>query len=316
MAYRILSFDGGGIRGQYVTTILRRIEEAFPGWSDAADLLAGTSIGAVLALGLAIGHKPDQLDELFRQHSPDLFQPPKARMPARIRRTIRAAYSSAPLKAILKEFCGDTRLANLARWVVIPAFKLDGGRSAGDNRCWKPVIFHNFRSGEHDYSRLTVSQVILRATATPTLFPSVEGYVDGGLVANNPSMVALAQLREAVARDKDPSVDQEVVLFSFGTGYVQRYIEQKRADWGLLQWQRYIVDLMNGGSIQLVDRQCRQLLRERYYRLCPTLPEKIEATEDGKRELLVEMAEAVDLSQTLAWLKEYWLDRQPSHIAG
>ncbi len=315
MAYRILSFDGGGIRGQFVTTILRRIEEALPGWSDAADLLAGASIGAVLALGLAIGHKPEQLDTLFRQHSPQLFKSPNPRVPVRLRRFFRAGYSTEPLKELLKRFCGDARLGELPRWVVIPSFKLDSGQSTGDDRRWKPEIFHNLRTASKDHRQLTVSQVILRATATPTLFPSMEGYVDGGLVANNPSMVALAHLNEVLATDQRQG-DHKVILFSIGTGLVQSYIEQSRNDWGYIQWQRHIVSLMNSGNIQLVDRQCQQFLKERYHRLCPALPEDIPAADKDKGDLLIDMAEAVDLSQTLAWLREHWLVHAPASSAG
>lgn len=315
MSYRILSFDGGGIRGQFVTTILRRIEEAFPGWSEAADLLAGASIGAVFALGLAIGHKPDQLDALFRQYGPHLFKPPNPRVPIRLRRLFRAGYSAEPLKELLRRFCGDARLGELSRWVVIPSFKLDSGQSAGEDRRWEPEIFHNFRTAPQDHRQLTVSQVILRATATPTLFPSIEGYVDGGLVANNPSMVALAHLNEALTTSQR-HVDNRVAMFSIGTGLVQSYIEQSRNDWGYIQWQKHIVHLMNSGSIQLVDRQCRQFLKERYHRLCPALPEDIPAADKDKRDLLIDMAEAVDLSHTLTWLRENWLVHAPAPNTG
>jgi patatin-like phospholipase/acyl hydrolase len=311
MAYRILSFDGGGIRGQFVTTILRRIEEALPGWSDAADLLAGASIGAVLALGLAIGHKPAQLDALFQHHGPQLFKPPNPRIPVRFRRFFRAGYSTEPLKELLKKFCGDAILGELTRWVVIPSFKLDSGRSTGEDRRWQPEIFHNLRTAPRDHRQLTVSQVILRATATPTLFPSMEGYVDGGLVANNPSMVALAHLNEALTKPNHQQGGHKIALFSIGTGLVQSYIERSRNDWGYIQWQRHIVHLMNSGSIQLVDRQCRQFLKERYHRLCPTLSEDIPAADKDKHDLLINVAEAVDLSQTLAWLRENWLDLTP-----
>ena len=75
MTYRILSLDGGGVRGQWATTILKRLEEALPGWTDEVDLIVGTSIGAVLALGLASGYKADQLDAMFYRYGPHLFQP-------------------------------------------------------------------------------------------------------------------------------------------------------------------------------------------------------------------------------------------------
>ena len=53
--YRILALDGDGIRGLLTITLLRRLEEAAPGWIDQIDMVAGTSTGAIIAIGLAGG---------------------------------------------------------------------------------------------------------------------------------------------------------------------------------------------------------------------------------------------------------------------
>lgn len=309
MIHRILSFDGGGIRGQWATTILRRLEEALPGWSNDAELLAGSSIGAVLALGLAIGYRPEQLDAMFQKHGPSLFQPARPRLPTWLNRAFRSGYKIEPLKSLLNDFCGDIRLGDLRRWVVIPTVKLDNEIDEPASRMWEPEIFHNLSDQANGYWEIPARQVILYATATPTFFPSTGGYVDGGIVANNPSMVALAQLQEVNGEATEPHQHQELALFSIGTGFVHRYIKNKRLNWGYVQWMSCIAELMNSGSIQLVDRQCRQFLGDRYHRLCPPLLEKFRADDKQKQQQLVEMAEAVDLSQTITWLERYWLKK-------
>ncbi len=227
-------------------------------------------------------------------------------------RAFRSSYKVEPLKSLLNDFCGDIRLGDLRRWVVIPAVKLDNEIDEPANRMWEPEIFHNIGDPENGYKEIPARQVILYATATPTYFPSTGGYVDGGIVANNPSMVALAQLQEVNGAATDPHQDHELVLFSIGTGFTHRYIKNKRLDWGYVQWMSCITDLMNSGSIQLVDRQCRQFLGDRYHRLCPPLLEKFRADDEQKQQHLVDMAEAVDLSQTITWLQKYWLEKPRS----
>jgi patatin-like phospholipase/acyl hydrolase len=311
MTYRILSLDGGGVRGQWATTILRRLEEALPGWIDEANLFAGASIGAVLALGLANGYKADQLEAMFYRYGPYLFQPSSSRIPTRLKRYFRAGYSAVPLNRLLDDFCGDARLGDLRKHVIIPAFKLDNEAANPSIRGWEPTVFHNFGSQKDAHCQIAIRQVILRATATPTIFPSVDGYVDGGIVANNPSMIALAHIQGRRCRCNGRSGAQDIVLLSIGTGYEPRHIEEERNDWGYIQWQKHLLDLITTGSMQLVDRQCRQFLGKRYRRLCPALTRKVHAFDISKLEMLIGLAESVDLSQTISWLRMYWLDHMP-----
>ena len=63
--YRILSIDGGGIRGLFTCVVLQRLEEEVPGWLDRVDLIAGTSTGGIMALGLAYGLSPTTLRNLY-----------------------------------------------------------------------------------------------------------------------------------------------------------------------------------------------------------------------------------------------------------
>src|SRR5213079_261368 len=71
--YRILSFDGGGIRGLVTLAILKRLEAQIPNLIKRADLLAGTSTGGIIALGLAAGKSVDELISLYQDNGGKIF---------------------------------------------------------------------------------------------------------------------------------------------------------------------------------------------------------------------------------------------------
>src|ERR1700690_1820718 len=71
--YRILSLDGGGIRGLYTAVLLKRLAQIVPGFTDRADLLAGTSTGGILALGLAKGISTQDLVDLYKNNGAAIF---------------------------------------------------------------------------------------------------------------------------------------------------------------------------------------------------------------------------------------------------
>jgi patatin-like phospholipase/acyl hydrolase len=306
MTYRILALDGGGVRGQFTITLLRRLSKALPDWIDQTDLFAGTSVGAVLALGLATGRKPRQMEELFRRRAPHIFRP-TSRIPLQVARFFRAGYSVAPLDRFFEDVLGDLRLQDLDKQVVVPAMRLDNGHSSGDQRSWEPVVFHNYGGNGNRHGQLLVRQVARYATATPTIFPSVDGYVDGGVYAINPSLVALTQAQAERCASNGPQETDDIVLLSIGTGRPSQYLEGKRKDWGYLRWQKHLIDLMSSGSMGLVNQQCRQLLGGRYHRLSQLFEEKICAHDTGCLDKLIDLAEGLDLTQTVAWLGTHWL---------
>lgn len=303
MTTLILSMDGGGIRAQWGATILRRLDEALPGWIDVVEIFAGASIGGIMALALANGYKADLVEEMFNRYGRKIFRPSSSIIPTKLHRYFRAGYSTDNLNRLLDEFFGNIKLGDINKRVIVPAFKLDHLEAESSQRRWRPVIFHNDACRSDNHCQTSVRQVMLFATATPTIFPSVEGYVDGGLVANNPSMLALTHLQGERYRANDQPAADSIALLSIGTGYGPQYIEEKTVDWGIIQWQKHLLDLMNGGSIQLVDQQCRLILEKGYHRLCPALTVKINANDESKLDLLKNLAEAVDLRPTISWLQ-------------
>ncbi len=306
-AYRVLSLDGGGIRGVVTATLLERLADEVPDLVAKCDILAGTSTGGIIALGLAKGLSTQETKRIYIENGHRIFDDSIWDDIVDMGRLRGAEYGNRKLRNLLKKWLGEkTRLSNLRKRVVVPAFDLDNEHPDRDRRNWKPKVFHNFPGKDSD-GGLHAWRVALYTSAAPTYFPSVDGFVDGGVFANNPSMIALAQTQDERTHPQAPRLSS-VRLLSLGTGTSPTYIHGKRHDWGYAQWARPIISLMTDGTMGIADYQCRALLGDRYHRLAPTFPGGVSHPlddVDGVPEM-IEFAESLDLSATIRWLKRNW----------
>jgi uncharacterized protein len=297
--YRILSIDGGGIRGLYAAVLIQRLLGVLPGFVERCDLVAGTSTGGIIALALARGTPIEDLIELYATRGQDVFGDARLRH-ARERSGLVGGSDNRALHALLGRVLGKTTLAGLRQRVLIPTFHLDNQGERGRPRQWKPKFFHNFPGPDSDGAQQAVD-VALRTSAAPTYFPVYQGYIDGGVVANNPSMAALAQALDKATGNQDLA---NIRLLSIGTGLNPMYIEAETLDWGLEQWAKPLVALMIDGMMTVVDYQCTRLLGERFHRLAPVLPSAVALDDVERTDDLIAYARAVDLGPALAWLQE------------
>ena len=222
--FRILSLDGGGIRGIYSMALLDRIVQEVPRLMDSIHMYAGTSTGGIIALGLADGYTPAEGVDLYRRFGAEVFRDDRFDDLLDLGKLIGADYSTRPLKRVLKEtYHSDTLddLRHKGHFVLIPAFDLDAVKNGV--RSWKPKFFHNFPGEDSDGGELIVD-VALRTSAAPSYFPSYQGYIDGGVVVNNPCMAALAQAMN------ENHVQGEIRILSLGTGRTPQYIRGKNLD--------------------------------------------------------------------------------------
>jgi len=304
--FRVLSIDGGGIRGIVPAVILRRIVETagFELFIEQIDFVAGTSTGGLIALALASGMSPEEVVEMYVAMGPKVFDDTWRDDLLDLGKLFGADYDIGPLRRELRRRFGSRRLGQLDKYVLIPTFDLDSGR--GRNRTWKPKLFHNFRGPGSDRSALVVN-VGLYTCAAPTYFPSVDGYIDGGVYANNPAMCALAQTQDPRHEPRPALAD--VVLLSLGTGHNLQYLSGKTLDWGYAQWVRPLINLIFDGTAGIADYQCRQMLGARYHRLAPVFPPGVTVRLDDVSRIgyLIEFAERVRLGPTLKWLQREWL---------
>lgn len=301
--YHILSLDGGGICGVLTAKLLERLEVAHPGFLSQVDLFAGTSTGGILALSLAAGLTPKEIGRLYEESGTKVFADSIWDDVRDLGKLIGADYSNEPLKRAILELIGEISLGDLQKRVLVSSFDLDNEPQEPDAlRTWKPKFFHNFPGEDSDAAQKVVD-VALRTSAAPTFFPIYQGYIDGGVVANNPSMCALAQ---ALHQETGGQKLEEVTLISMGTGINPRFLPQQDADWGLAQWAPHLVNLMIEGNVGLADYQCRQVLGERYLRINPILPKPVGLDQVDQVPLLKEVAEKENLDTAVGWLKRYY----------
>ena len=186
---RILSIDGGGIKGALPASFLATLEDSIGhSITDYFDLIVGTSTGGIIALGLGLGLTAQQILSFYEIHGPKIFA--GNRLIRWLRQLGISKYDPAPLRRALEEVFGKRTLGESKKRLVIPSFNLD----TGEVHVWKTS--HHPRL-ERDY-KSTVVEVAIATAAAPTYFPTYRSaagapLIDGGMWANNPIAVAVVE---------------------------------------------------------------------------------------------------------------------------
>ena len=306
--YRILSLDGGGIRGLLTCRIMERLQEQVPGWLESVDLIAGTSTGGIIALGIAHGLSPADLRRFYYERGKRIFDDTWLDNIRDLGGLAGAQYDNKHLKEELVDIFGTTLLKDLRRNVLISSFDLDNEATVEAQRTWKPKFWHNFDGSDSD-GNARAAYVAMFTSAAPTYFPTADRYVDGGVIANNPSLAALAQVLDVrVNITPRPQLGQ-IAMLSLGTGQTLSRIEGKNLDWGVAHWARPLVSILIDGSVGVADYQCRQILGDQYFRLNPQFPpdKKFDMDDVGRMDDLLSFgASGVDISKAVDWLRKTW----------
>ncbi len=298
--FRVITFDGGGVRGSLMATLVKRLVDEFPILLDQVDLFAGTSTGSVVALTFASGKSADTLVDFYSiENLRSAFSPSHFNL-------FRPRYSNTHFKRLLEtHFPGNPRLGDLKHKMLAPSFKLDDPKT-GD---WRPVFFHNF-PGSHHLDEPVVD-VALRSAAAPTIFPSHQGFIDGGVMANNPSTAAIAY---ALGHAQPPRGLEDLCVLSIGTGLSPSIIKRDTQNWGVVQWMlnpfhspsEPLLNVIMDGVVEADCMTSHHLLKPRYCRLNPPLARPT-ALDDWKAiPELISTARDFDLAPTFDWLKKEW----------
>ena len=265
---RILTLDGGGIRGLISALWLEALDQRLAaagkgGLRERFDLIVGSSTGAIIAAGLCTGVAPRDMADLYERFGKDVFPGGAERLWSRVTRSFTQGlsaprYSPKGLEKALQRVFGETTLAAVSPRLMAVAY---------DTVTRDPLFFKSFKP---EHAGVPVWEVCRAATAAPTYFPAhlatIErrrrALIDGGVVANNPTACAIA---EAVRLNGDARLDKLVVL-SVGTGQATRPISEREAThWGALEWAIPIIDVLFDGSADSVDYIAAQLLGDGHY---------------------------------------------------
>ena len=186
--FRILSIDGGGIRGVFPAHILFCMAQRLGiKIYDHFDMIAGTSTGSILAAAVACKIDLGEVITLYRDKGQDIFSRRKSLFPVKYQPAIQSLYGNKCLREVLKKTFHDIKLGDIPIPLLLPATDIGNGG------------VHVFKSGySKDFTRdnkVLLREAILASCSAPTYFdPSkVNEYLlaDGGLWANNPSLAAV-----------------------------------------------------------------------------------------------------------------------------
>lgn len=270
--YKILSIDGGGIRGLIPAVWLEKLEEDLDEpLSKHFDLIAGTSTGAILAAGISAEIPASKLANLYKKMGSEVFpRPGFTRDPlAFLEYFIKPKYEDRPLGELLRDHFVDRgaepiKLCDLNTNCMIVSYDALGRR---------PRIFCSWDDQDR---QLTLWDVCKGSCSAPTYFPAhimeIDNckcpIIDGGVVANNPSSLALAH---AVKLNRSSNLTalekvKDIFLLSLGTGNLNDPITiQQAVAWGPAQWSSSILDVLFDGTSAADDITCEAILDAKSY---------------------------------------------------
>jgi patatin-like phospholipase/acyl hydrolase len=315
---RILSVDGGGLRGLVPAMVLRELERrihALDGsqrpLADYFDLLAGTSTGGLIALGLsapAPGMNTDELVALYLEDAPKIF-PPRLRLLRKIRSFFAPKFSNHALSEVVAARIGDAGLDDARREFLVTCY---------DMTAHAPRFFK--RRAEQG---VTMHDAAMATAAAPTYLPPWEvgghALVDGGVFAANPTVAAIAEALKGTA-----TKPHDLFVVSLGTGFHEvAYRPRPLRTWGALAWiwprgsEPALLRAMLDGQTASADHWAHMLLNHE-----PGKPLPGEAPiGHGPRYYRIESALATDVemddsrAKTLETLKQVATDLIAEHDA-
>ena len=188
--FQVLALDGGGAKALFTAHVLARLEDDLDvRVSDSFDLLAGTSAGGIIALALGAGMKPADVVTRYTDLTRKVF-PTLRRSPARfVSRAVAPAYSGVVLREVLSEVLGTRLLGDSEKRLVIPSWDVQRGDVHLSKTPHHPRLNRDWR--------IPMVDVAMATTAAPSYFPAaqVDGQrlIDGGVWANNPSLLAISE---------------------------------------------------------------------------------------------------------------------------
>ncbi|HNP82920.1 MAG TPA: CBASS cGAMP-activated phospholipase [Nitrospira sp.] len=265
ISFRILALDGGGLKGAFTAAALATWErQTGLRIVDHFDLIAGTSTGGILAIGLGLGLSGQEMLGFYQERGPIIFPVTRfrSRLQHLLRHLIRPKYSQTVLLRELESafYHGHPPVYlkdSLCR-LVIPTYHALAGAS------------HQFRTPHHPDltvdAHIEAAHAALATAAAPTFFTAAKianmvtesSYFDGGVWANSPAMAAII---EAVCFLRIPL--ERVDVLSIGTTE-EPFTVRKQTRAGLVQWiwKKKILNLLMNVQQESSLRLARQLVSE------------------------------------------------------
>lgn len=282
----LLALTGGGYRGLFSAEVLAAAE------ADSGDLLAkrfdmisGTSVGGILAIGIACGVSARDLAEFVRELGPAIFQPRRFSFAG----FSKSRYGSAGLRRAIEVVLGQENAQRPFSDIPVPLVV-----SAVHEGTGTPHLFRSTAAATGKGDDVTTLDVALATSAAPTYFPphriGNRVYVDGGLVANAPDLVVLTEASRIFG-----SRLEDCHLLSVGTAGALRDGAVEGAP-GKIGWltRHTIIDLIMTAQEALAIDQVRCLRPSTFLRIdaTPPVPIKLDDTSAKATEMIIALAQS------------------------
>ncbi|PAE44201.1 CBASS cGAMP-activated phospholipase [Bacillus sp. 7884-1] len=288
---KLLCIDGGGIRGIFAIAILQELEEevGHP-VGELFDVVAGTSTGAIIAASVSLNKNMKEVYESYKYYGEKIFT-----RQAKVG-LFKSVYSDRSLRHLLKKAFGEVEMEDIPKPLLIPAVDITHG---------KPFIHRsNYGHPESEDLSIKLWDAVLSSCSAPVYFPPNkigDQYlsIDGGLWANNPSLVCVTEAIHFFNKSME-----EINILSIGTGLQNiDFTNDKEKYWGINKWLPFhfpsmkvtpkLLDLALHLSSESVSYHCQLLLKDHYLRINEDLGEEVPFDEVKYMDELSELGRSV-----------------------
>lgn len=273
---RILTLDGGGIRGVLPSKLLTRLEELIQekiGGSsvkigDYFDMIAGTSTGGILSAFLLCPNEKGMAKYSakeavlsYLEHGSKIFKKSISVSNNSSNEIISQKYSAENLEKFLKKKLGDDLwLSDLIKPCLITSYDIKNN---------KVMLFNHFKS-QNPNSDFKVWEIARATSAAPTYFEIAKirsrtgesySFIDGGVFAYNPSLCAYVEAKQHFNQLRGEFVSaKDMFMVSLGTLSEKKLNHNENIeDWSMPEWFKNLTDIMMSGSAETVDNQLHQI---------------------------------------------------------
>lgn len=253
---KVITIDGGGIRGLYTIELIKAIEHHMNGTiADHAHVFSGTSTGAIISCGLAAGKSLDMIENLYENHGENIFYHTTWEYFKDLDGWIGPKYDPSKFEDLLKQNFSEICLSEFTNHHVM-AFATDITQQT-------VKIFDSKAAQKNKQEDVPVWFAIRSTTAAPTYFAPTEWQIsalcDGGLLVNNPSTATILQLKNTYGWEVLPAMK----MVSLGTGTFATGISYQQASgMGTLQWAAPISDMIMKSSSNMYQQFSQELLSD------------------------------------------------------
>lgn len=332
MTFKVLSCDGGGIRGLITALLIEDLDKKF-GVISKADGFAGTSTGGLIALGLAHGVSIDKIVSIYKNDGKEIFKPNgwlleegKVYQGSADGKEgafegpgyFECEYVNTGIKKLAESLFSDAKLSSSKRFVAV-----NSARLWNEQDSWEPVTLSN--TLDNVYRDVKMVDASLATSAAPTYFPPYDiapfgFFADGGTFANNPSMSAIAEIMSANLVDNL----SDIRVLSLGTGLspegLSPSVVGKPTDWGSTKWlwpraskgvpSMALLQLALDCSASMETKQAQKLLQKQFkrgnFKLSSAIPLDDYKAVRKLEDYVCTYIQSLDWQKVCTWVDENW----------